>query len=50
MPKLHGQGFVSGGYIDIFMGSDGLSGDLISILRHAQAYFSSTESGFASLA
>lgn len=47
---LHRQGFVSGGYIDIFMGSDGLSGDLISILmRHAQAYFSSTESGFASL-
>lgn len=45
MPMLHGQGFVSGGYIDIFMGSDGLSGDLISILRHAQAYFSSTESG-----
>lgn len=30
MPMLHGQGFFSGGYIDIFMGSDGLSGDLIT--------------------
>lgn len=29
MPMLHGQGFVSGGQIDIFVGSDGrgLSGD-----------------------
>lgn len=34
MLMLYGKGFVSGGYIDIFMGSDGFSGDLISIFRY----------------